>query len=286
MKQLIKRVLFHAHYDRRPLDFRNAEGHRQFDFTLAPGRRHAPGVSAMLRIKNEATKIERCILSIHDLFDEVIVVNNGSTDDTRALVEGLIASGRCPGVRLFDYPFVLSRCGAENADTAGDSVHSLTYYSNWSISHCSRRWVFKWDGDMFLPSAMREPMRRALARIRTGGLKLWNVKGQTVYIDRSGQAWAARGEVNQEEMCFPNSPFVHFQKQQLWERLTTPFYLEEDCPPEVLFLEIKDTREDEFAHWTDTSSFSPRKLTEYRNYITVRDSTEPPADAFERIELL
>ncbi|MFO1092555.1 MAG: hypothetical protein U0992_04465 [Planctomycetaceae bacterium] len=37
------------------------------------------GVTAMLRIKNER-KICTCLESIYDLFDELVIIDNGSTD--------------------------------------------------------------------------------------------------------------------------------------------------------------------------------------------------------------
>lgn len=263
--------------------FRNREGLADYDFTLQPAGSHVPGFSAMLRIKNEASKIESCLQSIADLFDEIVVVDNGSTDDTRSIIDRVAA--RYPNIRVYAYPHAISRCGAENEETPEDSVHSLAYYYNWCLSKCNRRWVFKWDGDMLLPRRSRAAARRILQEAQLGGLVLWNIKGQTVYVAPDGAAWASIEEINHEEMCFPNNPLIRYRKEKLWERLKAPFWLPEAYPDDLFFYEVKDTREDEFQHWTDTSQLSPRKRKEFENYHLVQRTSPPPADRFARIEL-
>ena len=37
--------------------------------------------------------------------------------------------------------------------------------------------------------------------------------------------------------------------------------------------EFKDTRVDEFDHWTNTTDLSPRKQIEFTNFCAVRDGT-------------
>src|SRR5919201_2427572 len=63
------------------LAFTNREGIREFDFAL-PGKVLDRGVSAMVRVLNEERRIWDCLASILDVFDEILVVDNGSTDST------------------------------------------------------------------------------------------------------------------------------------------------------------------------------------------------------------
>lgn len=285
LKTAAKNALLTQYHGRKTIELKNREGLTAYNCSLLPQRMHAPGVSAMLRIKNEASKIELCLRSIASSFDEIVVVNNGSSDDTGAIVERLAKSPGMQHVKLFDYPHVISRCGADNSETPEDSVHSLAYYYNWSLSQCSRAWVFKWDGDMVLPARSRQPLQSILTQAKRSGPILWNIRGQTVYIDQLGQAWASHEEINHEVMLFPNSPAFHYKKGTLWEVLTTPFTVHEEYPSEVIFHEVKDTREDEFGHWTDTSNFSPRKKIEYQNFHHVRSSEPPEAARFSRTNI-
>ena len=47
------------------------------------------GISAVIITKNEARNIERCLLSLRDIADEVIVVDSSSTDGTQAIARNL-----------------------------------------------------------------------------------------------------------------------------------------------------------------------------------------------------
>ncbi len=132
----------------RPIFYRNAENIDAFHFQRE-SQCVEPGVSAMLRVKNEATKIWLCLTSIYDVFDEIVLVDNASTDQTASIVHEFIRSrDDVRKIRLYTYPFNVSRCGEEHAATPENSVHSLVYYYNWTLSKCTRSYVCKWDADM------------------------------------------------------------------------------------------------------------------------------------------
>ncbi|MBQ2578818.1 MAG: glycosyltransferase family 2 protein, partial [Lachnospiraceae bacterium] len=42
-------------------------------------------ISLCMIVKNEEMVLERCLESIHDLVDEIIIVDTGSTDDTKSI---------------------------------------------------------------------------------------------------------------------------------------------------------------------------------------------------------
>ncbi|MFN5547263.1 MAG: glycosyltransferase, partial [Bacteroidota bacterium] len=56
------------------------------------------GISAVIITHNESANIARCIKSVNDLVDEVLVVDSYSTDNTCEIAKNL-------GARVIEHPF-------------------------------------------------------------------------------------------------------------------------------------------------------------------------------------
>ena len=257
--------------------YRNREGLSAFDVTL-PGRVRGEGVSAMLRVRNEESRIWDCLESILYAFDEIVVVDNASTDSTEALLTRFKEERDDQDViRRFSYPFEIARLGRENARTDEDSVHSVSYYYNWCLSKCRLAYVCKWDADMFLLQEGREGLRDFLRGLSAWHLDLGVLWIQTAYRDRAGRWFLARDEYNSEPMAWPNRATLRFHKVDLYETLGWPPYARfREWPPvhpPAFIYELKDTGEDEFSHWSpeDRENFpTERKQRELRNFESVR----------------
>ncbi|MFQ5530432.1 MAG: glycosyltransferase family 2 protein [Gemmatimonadota bacterium] len=249
--------------------FRNIEGLRDFNFTLFR-ERSRPGVSGMVRVRNEERKIEYALRSILPVFDEIIVVDNGSTDRTAELVRDVQSRiDAAAKIRLFSYPHTLARFGPEHGRTAENSVHSAVYFTNWALSHCSHEYVCKWDGDMVLRREAAPAFHDFLQTLRPGRKGCWVLAGQTVYRAATGEFYLAKGEVNEEIEVFPYGLAYRFVKDPHWERFRRPFYLPKGKFEQVCFYELKDVGEREFDHWSTTDWPSERKKREWRNYHRV-----------------
>jgi len=260
---------------RRSRGYRNRERLAEFDFELRRAER--AGVSALVRIRNEASKIEACLRSILPSFDEVVVVDNASSDATLALVRALKEDvDRDHKIRILSYPFRLARFGPEHDRVADDSVHSAVYFSNWALSHCGRRTVCKWDGDMVLLASAREAFAGLMARVTGHRFECWSLAGQTIYRDQRGDYWEAIGEVNREVEVFPHGWGCRFKKRRHWEGLTRPSLLPRRDLDPVAFAELKFSDEDEFAHWSTTAFPSPRKRREWENFLAVKEGRIDP----------
>jgi len=88
------------------------------------------GISVIMRIKDEKDWITPSVQSIKDVSDEIVIVDNGSTDGTYNILEQ-IASEEKDHIRLWHKPN-LDHC-------------SLT---NFALEQTRFRWIFRWDGDM------------------------------------------------------------------------------------------------------------------------------------------
>jgi glycosyltransferase involved in cell wall biosynthesis len=253
----------------RKQDFRNREGLLNFDFSLFASHQKQ-GVSALLRVKNEEEKIYHCLASIHDVFDEIVFIDNDSEDRTLEIVcEFKQRHDREDKIKIYSYPFKIARCGPEHFNTPEDSVHSLCYYYNWALSKCLLKYVCKWDGDMILRKEAREPFKRFLQQLKRHKM-CWIVFGQAVYRDLASNHFLARGEINGEIRIFPNGFNPRFYKVDLYELLKSEPPLEEGQFDGVLFYELKFVTTDEFSHWSISDIPTERKKRELENFQLVK----------------
>lgn len=87
------------------------------------------GISAMVRVKGEEEWIEPCLLSIRELADEILVLDNGASPETQDALDRLrdplgelLRLERCPDLDLFQL-------------------------SNLGLAKARFRWVIRWDAD-------------------------------------------------------------------------------------------------------------------------------------------
>jgi len=86
-------------------------------------------VSLCMIVKNEATRLAHCLMSVKPVVHEMIVVDTGSTDRTKDIANAL-------GAKVFDF------------DWTGD----FSKARNFSLSKASGRWIFVLDADELISS--------------------------------------------------------------------------------------------------------------------------------------
>lgn len=87
------------------------------------------GISAIVRVKNVVDWVETSILSIKDFADEIVVVDNGSTDGTLEILHKLVSEVTL-NLRVYSCPDL-------NLAEVGNVGFALTRYS----------WILRWDAD-------------------------------------------------------------------------------------------------------------------------------------------
>lgn len=97
---------------------------------FASSHKRPGGISVMMRVKDESNWIRPSIESIKGIADEIIVVDNGSSDGTYEILKEM-ASDEKGLIKLWRKPD-LSHCDL----------------SNFALKQTAFRWVFRWDGDM------------------------------------------------------------------------------------------------------------------------------------------
>ncbi len=100
-------------------------------------------VSLCMIARNEALSLPRCLTSVAGLVDEMIVVDTGSVDDTRAVAERL-------GAAVHDFTWVDDFAAARNE----------------SLRHATGEWILWLDGDEYLDADNRAQLRALLDALK------------------------------------------------------------------------------------------------------------------------
>lgn len=121
------------------------------DLSKIAADRH-PGVSGMMRVKNDGEFLEASVASCIEALDELIIVYNDCTDDSPQIIEKL--SRRYPDkIRIYQYlPNVIAWDLSDEhiANILNGSVppeNTLAGYYNYALSKTSCKYVMKIDAD-------------------------------------------------------------------------------------------------------------------------------------------
>jgi hypothetical protein len=132
-------------------------GETRFALAALPVRFSSKLISLMMRARNEEQFLYASVKSIVDHVDEVVLIDNLSTDRTPEIIAALC--NEYPGkVVSFSYPFEIRRAGRETLELASSpngraSPHLLANYYNWCLRCCTNPFVLKWDADMLATEA-------------------------------------------------------------------------------------------------------------------------------------
>lgn len=96
----------------------------------------APRVSLCMMVRNEEANLPACLESVAGIFDEMIIVDTGSTDDTRNIAARF-------GAKVVDFPWIDSFCAARNV----------------GIENATGDWIFWLDADDRVDADNRERLR-------------------------------------------------------------------------------------------------------------------------------
>ena len=269
-----------------PQTMENREGLAEYAvrWHWATGR-STSGFTAVLRVKDEARSLPWVLPGVLRSVEQAIVVDNGSTDGTTEVARRVAAeAGFEDRLRVLSYPFAVSRCGPEHLRTFPDSVHSLTYFYNWSFSHVRTRYALKWDGDMVL-TPQGEQVLRDLAWQLEGTNGTVKMRRFPVYVEGDRVAHVDLGPTPNELWGWCNTPAHTFVKCFDWEQMQ-PWSDSIFQVPDWVCFELKWLDADEFAHWSHTdfkTEINARKRREWELFHALREGSALP-DNVLRVE--
>jgi glycosyltransferase involved in cell wall biosynthesis len=111
-------------------------------------------LSSLIITYNEERNIERCLLSVKEISDEIIVVDSGSADHTVAIAERL-------GAKVIHQPFL-----------------GYIEQKNFAISQANGDWVLSLDADEALDNTLRQSIAEAM---RTPAAEAYSMNRLTNY---------------------------------------------------------------------------------------------------------
>jgi tetratricopeptide (TPR) repeat protein len=101
-----------------------------------------PTVSLCLIVRDEEANLAKCLEGVGGLFDEMIIVDTGSVDGTKAIAESF-------GAKVFDFPWIDDFAAARNE----------------SRRHATGQWIFWLDADDRVDAAARERLKKVFDRL-------------------------------------------------------------------------------------------------------------------------
>ena len=258
---------------------------RHADWRIEPSRRAIgePGLSILMRIRDEAGWLPTVLPPLFEVADEIVLVDNASTDGSADVARGVAEAHGYRSLRMHDYPWRIARVGAEHEATDAGSVHSLVFLNDWTLSHARYAVCWKWDGDMLATEAglgFMSEAKRALPLLDVvvtcpSQLLFVDRRTDVAYLDASPARFA-------EVYGFTNVPGRRFEKVARWERVHVGDAIR-IVGPAPFFLEMKEVSLAEFDHWTSIADIGPERRRKHRELevITALGSGRMPRDLVE-----
>ena len=227
------------------------------------------GISLIIRAKNEENNIKACIESVVDLVDEIIFVNNNSTDNTLKIIEEYAI--KYPIIKVYNYFIDVNKVGKEHYEAIkNNDKNTLGNFYNWCLSKSTMKNIIKWDADFIcIRNNFKQMIKNYQIKNKIDKFALW-FSGYTLFINNNdcfininsyydefrlfsyenGYKWY------DGELCEYNVPYLENCKNKYYFRAP-------------LFYEIKRTNEDEFS--SRSSLLDQRDIKDYNLLQLLRD---------------
>jgi glycosyltransferase involved in cell wall biosynthesis len=117
-------------------------------------------VTGVLRLSNEEEWLPKCLESILDIFDEILLCTQGvQKDNTIEICKAW--SSKHDKAKYCHYEYE-SRPNGPGHNKQPYDKYSRAYFYNWCFNKASCEWVCKWDGDMIAMDTCKNWFKKAI----------------------------------------------------------------------------------------------------------------------------
>lgn len=243
-------------------------------------------MSFLIRAKNEAKNIQKCIESIATIADEIIFVDNQSIDGTFELAQNLSES--IPILKCYKFNHEIPPA---NSESHKENVHknpnrTLAYYYNWCLNKVTCYNFIKWDADFVaLPEQLEQLINNFQLRTRGDNFAVF-VGGKAIY-EYEEKILLDNDSKYSEFRVFSKKHHAQYVNLEAWEEIDQTYLykalkLSFDKP---IFLEKRDYEyelNNRFFHENDDRDQYSLKLFKDLVAKNILDYTQ--LDVFESID--
>ncbi len=173
-------------------------------------------ISWVARLKNADHFLELCMESHLPFLDELILVDNESTDRTKEICKKL--QKKYPEkVKFYEYPFFTIPAWGWNDKISTNSIHSLAYHYNWCFSKAKYSHVMKVDDDNFLVEEKWKNVREKSLQSKNYNVYRWI----NLIKDKKWRIWTIKWYEYSWRYCdhgiYPVSPYNYYIQTEIAE---------------------------------------------------------------------
>lgn len=136
-----------------------------------PGRQRLPGVSFVLRIRNEEQRLVDTLRSLLPLTipHEIVIILHKCTD--RSKLVALAAKKRGRNIRIYETDKTFTRAGYETLILPAHHPASIVQYYNRCFELARYNWLVKWDSDFIATSSFIDFLANSVNLVETAPLR-------------------------------------------------------------------------------------------------------------------
>lgn len=175
------------------------------------------GISWIARLKNAEDFLEIVVESHIPFLDEIILVDNMSTDNTKKICLKL-AEKYQKKIKFFEYNYNILPIWTKNL--IWNSLYSFSYYTNWCFSKSSYKYVMRLDDDNLLISQKWKKIRKyILEKIPKKYIAYWWYN----LFKKNNNIWICKNDIYSwkywDHWIYPVSVSTYYIQNEIWEEL-------------------------------------------------------------------